>query len=147
MAKSTNALQSRKTPSKQTVHTRTQESLEAVIGQIEGSAPVISDKHITKYFALKSEMIKAIRSDHEDLKDLTKNSRKFNLFYLIAGGIIILIVVLLLGIFNKEYLGRFFELLFAFLGGVGVGGAYVAGKKEALTRISMSKKLFQKLSA
>lgn len=64
---------------------RTEESLEAIIAQASSSEPVLSDKNVTKYFALRSETIKAVRADHEDIKDLTKHGRKYGLYYLAAG--------------------------------------------------------------
>lgn len=121
MAKQKNTSQSEIIPNKSNLRKRTEERLEAVIGQIENNDTLISDKHIDKYFELRNKTIKAIREDHKDIVDLTKHGRKYALYYAIAAIIAIAIVVILIGIFSKEYLGRFFELLFAFLGGTGVG--------------------------
>ena len=133
MAKQKSTSQSKAVSKAPTLQKRTEERLEAVIGQIENSDTLLSDKHIDKYFDLRSKTIKAIREDHKDIVDLTKHGRKYALFYAIAGIISIAVIVILIGIFAKDYLGRFFELLFAFLGGTGVGAVInnrVSSKSE-----------------
>lgn len=111
------------------VHSKTEESLKAIIAHVDGAEPALSDRNVAKYFALKSETIKAVRADHEDIKELTKHGRKYNLYYLLVGSAVIVIAITLIGIFDKKYLGQFFQLLFAFLGGTGVG-SYLSGKNS-----------------
>ncbi len=109
------------------VRRKTEERLQAIIAQVDGSEPTLSDKNVAKYFTLRSEEIQAIRADHEDIKDLTKHGRKYNLWYLIVCASLVVIIIILIGAYDKQYLGQFFQLLFAFLGGTGVG-SYLTGR-------------------
>jgi hypothetical protein len=115
------------------VNTRTEESLEAVFAQLESTSPTFTDKHIERYFDMKSEMIAAIREDHKDEKDIIQQGRTYNFRTIIVVSILIVLVLIIIGFFNREYLGRFFELLFAFLGGTGVGGYFMSKKKKTST--------------
>ncbi len=112
------------------IKTRTEESLDVLVGQLEGSLPQqFSDKHIDRYFDNKEKLFRHIREDHKDQKDLIKHSRKYKLFYLIASGVIIIAIMIVIIWSDKGLLGKFFELLFAFLGGTGFGT--LLGKKNS----------------
>lgn len=107
----------------QTVKTRTEESLDVLVGQLEDALPQqFSDKHIDRYFDNQEKVYKYIREDHKDQKDLKKHARKYTLYYIIAFGLILIIFITIIAIANKDSINEFLRLFFAFLGGIGFGG-------------------------
>lgn len=122
MAKHTKPTPSSENESGELIKSRTEENLDVLVGQLESALPQqFSDKHIDRYFDNQQKMFKHIREDHKDEKDLIQNGRKYTLGYLIAGGIILLLFMLVIVLSDKSLLNKFLELFFAFLGGTGVG--------------------------
>jgi hypothetical protein len=122
MAKPTKHTLKETIPEGEVVKTRTEESLDVLVGQLESALPQqFSDKHIDRYFDNREKLYKYIRDDHKDEKELIKNGRKYTAIYMTIGGIILAIFMVIIVWANKDLLGKFLELFFAFIGGTGVG--------------------------
>lgn len=110
---------------KQPAMTRTEDSLEAVFAQIENTAPMLSDKHIDRYFDMKESTIAAIKDDHKGEREVQKHSQVVGL---ISFGIVLVFLITLCSIIalvNPTLLDKILGYIFSFIGGFGVGGAGV----------------------
>jgi len=113
-----------KNPATKSLSRRTEESLEAVIGQLENNSPAnLSDATVAKYFDTQQKMHKHMREDHKDHMEVVKHGRKYLLRNIIAIGSVLVVIIGIIAYTNKESLDKFIELFFAFLGGTGAGSA------------------------
>jgi hypothetical protein len=103
--------------------TKTTESLEMIVGQLENALPQqFSEKHIDRYFDNQDKVMKYIREDHKDRAELVKHGRSFTLQLSLIISCLLIALVLIIAVLDKNELDKFLGYLFAFLGGTGVGG-------------------------